>query len=643
MQNIAPPHKQSLKAGPRPTVKPPGRRPTRGTQGQKSPTTSPQGQSPKSSPTSSVPPEKPVSVVPQPATENHAKSEPITELSVSPHTESDDLSSTDELSSPPSDYFRPHSPPMPKKPPPPSPLVMSPPVSPPTYTRLSPSQSFSSEESFSSLNEEHTFTEEDENFSHEQTEDDSQCETLSEGPLDHESQEAPSEEVHALETESPSEEVHALETETHSEEGHVVESPTQSEESVGEMKDNITESDAQPRSDSNMEYVSLETTPIMEPPSGMIPQPDLMSEEVVSAVQEVLNALEFAAEKTGQAPSGASRSDNESSIPMQSFDLNSATESLGPDLTLQEEQILQQVAALKSSVINCAVVKDEIKSEPEKCASPPAVQVQHIPQEVQSSPDSLKLPSPTVRSPTDDTRRLSVLEREISQLKNANETTTQELQLQLGSTDGVGALQSVSRNVCAFCGHRVLVGPYFDVGGGKRVHVECFKCAKCQEPLTSFRYIDGAYLCPRCAHEQRPPATCVACGETIVGSEPIVALNAEWHRTCFRCAQCRRQLTNDFVELHGRPYCPPEDKPCYRIAQGKICCVCSNVLDASYLTVFDRFYHRTCFCCSGCGVPFPSLEFFQINKQPYCETCATQIIGDQIDGDSASTSVLTSQ
>jgi len=231
---------------------------------------------------------------------------------------------------------------------------------------------------------------------------------------------------------------------------------------------------------------------------------------------------------------------------------------------------------------------------------------------------------------------MSDLDLKINQLNNTNEMVSHELLFN-------NPEEGVSRNICAFCQHRVLVGPYYDVGGGKRVHVDCFKCKNCGNHLTQFQCLNDSYLCPQCAHKLRPPAKCVACGKVVSSDDAVVALNTEWHRSCFRCAHCRKILDKEFVELNGKPYCLPRESPCYRIAQGKVCCVCSGVLDVSYLTVFEKFYHRTCFCCSGCGVPFPSLEFFQINKQPYCETCATQIIGDQLDSDSVSTSATAYQ
>lgn len=226
---------------------------------------------------------------------------------------------------------------------------------------------------------------------------------------------------------------------------------------------------------------------------------------------------------------------------------------------------------------------------------------------------------------------VTALEREISQLTSENETATRELELELGTTTGPDAARTLqSRNCCAVCGRRVLLGAYYDLGDGCRAHVECFCCARCRAPLTTFRCVDGAYVCPACAHALRPPRQCAACGHAIADGESVVALGREWHAACFCCAHCGRQLRDAFAELHGRPYCPPRDAPCYRIARGKVCSVCAGVLDSSYLTVINRCCHRACFCCSGCGVPFPSLEFFQVDNKPFCETCAVQLISAQL-------------
>jgi len=294
--------------------------------------------------------------------------------------------------------------------------------------------------------------------------------------------------------------------------------------------------------------------------------------------------------------------------------------------SMSQEQLMSTAQALMSELAM------DIGS-PQPSVSVDDTTVKHVKPSLTVSIESIGASIPHPESPS---LIMSDLDREISQLRRSNETATKQLQLFSNPEE---TLQGMTRNICAFCKHRVLVGPYYDVGGGKRVHVDCFRCSNCKKPLTQFQCIDDTYLCPHCAHDLRPPATCVACGKVVSSDEAVVALNSEWHRSCFQCDRCGRILKKEFVEFNGKPYCHPRDSPCYRIAQGKVCCVCSGVLDVSYLTVFEKFYHRTCFCCSGCGVPFPSLEFFQINNQPYCETCATQILGDQLESDNVSATV----
>jgi len=310
---------------------------------------------------------------------------------------------------------------------------------------------------------------------------------------------------------------------------------------------------------------------------------------------------------------------------------------------MSQEQLMSTAQALMSELENDIYAPLNFDQPSQSQQQQQQQETFAIPQQPQSIPRLTVSPSPpsvsqSAPAPVQQTNtnelspvgRMSELDREISNLRRSNESATDALQL----TSGLEELGS--RNNCAFCKHRVLIGPYYDIGGGKRVHVDCFRCEKCKEPLVQFQCIDGRYYCPSCSHEIRPPSICRACGKTISTEDVVVALDAEWHRSCFQCAHCHKVLDKDYVTYDGKPYCLPQDSPCYRIAQGKVCCVCSGVLDASYLTVFEKFYHRTCFCCSGCGVPFPSLEFFQINKQSYCETCATQIIGDQLDSDSVS-------
>jgi len=67
-------------------------------------------------------------------------------------------------------------------------------------------------------------------------------------------------------------------------------------------------------------------------------------------------------------------------------------------------------------------------------------------------------------------------------------------------------------------------------------HEECFVCkGPCKKPLvgTSFYERDGHPYC-RADFEQLFAARCAGCGNPIT-ENAIVALNAKWHRECFKC------------------------------------------------------------------------------------------------------------
>lgn len=81
-------------------------------------------------------------------------------------------------------------------------------------------------------------------------------------------------------------------------------------------------------------------------------------------------------------------------------------------------------------------------------------------------------------------------------------------------------------------------------------HEECFVCAgPCKKPLvgTSFYERDGRPYC-RIDFEQLFAARCAGCTLPIT-ENAIVALNAKWHRDCFKCKVGARLQ----IEFEPRP------------------------------------------------------------------------------------------
>lgn len=80
-------------------------------------------------------------------------------------------------------------------------------------------------------------------------------------------------------------------------------------------------------------------------------------------------------------------------------------------------------------------------------------------------------------------------------------------------------------------------------------HEECFVCGgPCKKPLvgTSFYERDGRPYC-RVDFEQLFAARCAGCSQPIT-ENAIVALNAKWHRDCFKCKVSAHTHTCEHIQ-----------------------------------------------------------------------------------------------
>ncbi|KAL3460826.1 hypothetical protein BJX64DRAFT_289956 [Aspergillus heterothallicus] len=88
--------------------------------------------------------------------------------------------------------------------------------------------------------------------------------------------------------------------------------------------------------------------------------------------------------------------------------------------------------------------------------------------------------------------------------------------------------------------------------------------------------------------QARPRGPCRGCGETIMGKSISSAdgrLTGRYHRACFVCFQCRMPFeTNDFYVLNDRPYCAQH----YHERNGSICAGCHNGIEGQYLETNER-------------------------------------------------------
>ncbi|KAL4816470.1 hypothetical protein BDW67DRAFT_43202 [Aspergillus spinulosporus] len=89
-------------------------------------------------------------------------------------------------------------------------------------------------------------------------------------------------------------------------------------------------------------------------------------------------------------------------------------------------------------------------------------------------------------------------------------------------------------------------------------------------------------------HQPKPRGPCRGCGEMIIGKSISSAdgrLTGRYHRACFVCFQCRLPFeTNDFYVLKDRPYCAQH----YHERNGSICAGCHEGIEGEYLETNER-------------------------------------------------------
>ncbi|KAL6236176.1 hypothetical protein BDW75DRAFT_118665 [Aspergillus navahoensis] len=89
-------------------------------------------------------------------------------------------------------------------------------------------------------------------------------------------------------------------------------------------------------------------------------------------------------------------------------------------------------------------------------------------------------------------------------------------------------------------------------------------------------------------HQPKPRGPCRGCGEMIIGKSISSAdgrLTGRYHRACFVCFQCRLPFeTNDFYVLKDRPYCAQH----YHERNGSICAGCHQGIEGEYLETNER-------------------------------------------------------
>ena len=179
------------------------------------------------------------------------------------------------------------------------------------------------------------------------------------------------------------------------------------------------------------------------------------------------------------------------------------------------------------------------------------------------------------------------------------------------------------KNICAKCGKDV--GETFYEVEGRRYHTECFRCSKCNGEITEYVITPkGEIICTAC-NKRLNYVQCKGCHKDVLKSATVSVMGGFYHPECFKCTHCGKRIKDDFLEYNGQPYCTENDNACYKAAACHACATCGQYITGPYMEILGKFYHKDCFSCFKCHKHFDTAEYYAVDNNPYCETCAYEV------------------
>ncbi|KAJ5078989.1 lim domain family [Anaeramoeba ignava] len=205
---------------------------------------------------------------------------------------------------------------------------------------------------------------------------------------------------------------------------------------------------------------------------------------------------------------------------------------------------------------------------------------------------------------------------------------------------------------CTRCGG-LCIGKVIHTSTQKTYHPQCFTCGHCGLKLNPDRnYIEkgGRLLCTKCAsqikedkkvqiekiqqkreqqirdrdefikNQQKGKEICAACGK-IITNDAVIALDVMFHRKCFVCKACGLPFSeSQFQMVDGFPYHPN----CHSKKFGKFCTGCGKEIVGKVIQAMGSDWHPSCFRCTKCHSTFSDGAYIEKNGKPYCPSCIPQ-------------------
>ncbi|KAM4554541.1 actin-binding LIM protein 3 isoform 2-T2 [Odontesthes bonariensis] len=169
---------------------------------------------------------------------------------------------------------------------------------------------------------------------------------------------------------------------------------------------------------------------------------------------------------------------------------------------------------------------------------------------------------------------------------------------------------------------------------GRTYHPKCFVCSVCSKafPIGDRVTFSGKdCVCQQCSHtlvkSNEPikihgPSHCAGCGAEIKQGQSLLALEKQWHVSCFRCQTCNMVLTGEYISKDGVPYCEAD----YHAQYGVKCETCNRYISGRVLEAGGKHYHPTCARCARCNMMFKEGEEMYLTGcevwHPLCKQAA---------------------
>uniref|UniRef100_A0A8D0SZS8 Actin binding LIM protein family member 3 n=1 Tax=Sus scrofa TaxID=9823 RepID=A0A8D0SZS8_PIG len=168
---------------------------------------------------------------------------------------------------------------------------------------------------------------------------------------------------------------------------------------------------------------------------------------------------------------------------------------------------------------------------------------------------------------------------------------------------------------------------------GRTYHPKCFVCSLCRKPFPigdKVTFSGKECLCQTCSQSMtsskpikiRGPSHCAGCKEEIKHGQSLLALDKQWHVSCFKCQTCSVILTGEYISKDGVPYCESD----YHSQFGIKCETCDRYISGRVLEAGGKHYHPTCARCVRCHQMFTEGEEMYLTGSevwhPICKQAA---------------------